>query len=623
MNTSNRNAVFDKVGIQNLSRTAFNLSESVSFDVGFGDLIPTYCRYAVPGDTFHIAPTTIVKFNPMISPVFMECSYRHDLFFVPFRLLWFGWDEFITKGATGEVVSEIPVHVTRGKSDYPNTGVSYFNTKYYRYSFWDYIGFPMPRFFNENGEDISAPDYLRQGYVEAWTNRESLPHIFPYTAYLDIYNEYYRDQNLEPKKFIWYGSRDIGYNWRNDLPDAEEYRANFIVPPHMHLENTILKRAYRKDYFTSMLPFQQRGIIPSIPLYGEIPVNFPNTMNLNLNTNLFTSFGKDITSPGVLGDTQSGIGYSGLVTSVGGDNAKVYKVLEGGSGSGESTNTSTPLQLNTSLSSTVFNGTNINLNSGVTADLNQFRLAFAILHWMETNARTGVRYTEFLKGHFGVSPNDETLQRPRYIGSLIQPVVVSEVLQTSESNTTPLGDYAGYAQSADSGSFDPFFCEEFGVIMCISTLIPKVRYTQGIRREFTTRTPFDMFFPEFQHLSEQEVRTKEIYVDFQKYVNADTEPERAFADDEIIGFQGRYNDLRTSQDRVAGGLRDNSQGKWTLNRTFKEPPLLNESFIKIDNDEFMDLFAYTEKKPAIVNIDFNITAIRPLQYTHNPGLPRV
>lgn len=618
MNTSNRNAVFDKVGIQNLSRTAFNLSESVSFDVGFGDLIPTYCRYAVPGDTFHIAPTTIVKFNPMISPVFMECSYRHDLFFVPFRLLWFGWDEFITKGATGEVVSEIPVNILRGKSDTTNSGIPYVKMTFHRYSFWDYIGFPMPRFFNENGEDISAPDYLRQGYVDAWINRDSLPHIFPYTAYLDIYNEYYRDQNLEPKKFIWYGSRDIGYNWRNDLPDAEEYRANYIVPPFMLEKESILKRAYRKDYFTSMLPFQQRGVIPSIPLYGEIPVNFPNN-NFNINTNLYTNSGRyyDTDQEG----TPNGayIVYQNILSDIQSDTSLIKSDT---SAVEADFNTSRPLQL-TASSSNAFAGVNVNLGQGVTADLNQFRLAFAILHWMETNARTGVRYTEFLKGHFGVSPNDETLQRPRYIGSLIQPVVVSEVLQTSESNTTPLGDYAGYAQSADSGSFDPFFCEEFGVIMCISTLIPKVRYTQGIRREYTSRTPFDMFFPEFQHLSEQEVRTKEIYVDFQKYVNADTEPERAFADDEIIGFQGRYNDLRTSQDRVSGGLRDNSQGKWTLNRTFKEPPLLNESFIKIDNDEFMDLFAYTEKKPAIVNIDFNITAIRPLQYTHNPGLPRV
>lgn len=369
-----------------------------------------------------------------------------------------------------------------------------------------------------------------------------------------------------------------------------------------------------------MLPFQQRGIIPSIPLYGEIPVNFPTTMNLNLNTNLFNSSG---ISPGVRGLGDNGdvdLIYDNIVTSDGDVNQAKIRL---GDANNQYEYTSTPLNLNTSVSSTVFNGTNINLNQGVTADLNQFRLAFAILHWMETNARTGVRYTEFLKGHFGVSPNDETLQRPRYIGSLIQPVVVSEVLQTSETNTTPLGDYAGYAQSADSGSFDPFFVDEFSVIMCISTLIPKVRYTQGIRREYTARTPFDMFFPEFQHLSEQEVRTKELYVDFQAFQNIDTPPARDFQDDEIIGFQGRYNDLRTSQDRVSGGLRDNSMGKWTLNRTFKEAPLLNKSLIKIDNSEFMDLFAVTDQKPAIVNIDFNVTAIRPLQYTHNPGIPKV
>lgn len=598
-NPNSRSAVFDKVGALSLSRTAFNLSEERSFDCDLGQIIPIYHRYGVPGDTFKIDVRSLIKFNPLVSPFYGRINVRYDLFKVPFRLLWFDWEEYLTKGSTGTYTSNLPLSLHKAvlPSDEEQGLYRYTGFNYFRYSLWDYLGYPEPHIYDENGNDISEPKYLSDQAQFVSVLNESLPHAFPAMAYYAVYNDYYRDQNLE-KPFIWYGHPDCGYTWK-DYDFSNPSSANVasllsqysIVPLQTNVDS-VLKRSYRKDYFTSALPFQQRGVAPAIPISGIIPVDME------------PQYAEFVQSVALSQQLRTG--------------AKESDVIESPKVIGTTGNTAVTINSTTSQGLTSVNGS-INLAGATTADISAFRLAFAIQKWQERNARAGVRYTEYLQAHYGVKPRDERLQRPEFIGSIVHPVVVSEVLQTSQTTEdSALGDFAGHAQGSDIGGFESVFCEEFCVILCTMTIIPKPVYTQGVKRELLYRSPLEFFTPEFQNLSEQAVLNNELFVSYQNRVL--TESSESTPDKQIFGFQGRFNELRTSYDTSCGALRGNSLGKWTLTRNFKTPPILNKSFIGINGDDYKDILSTPTSKTCLCNVGVNVTAIRPLQYVAEPGL---
>lgn len=495
---SKRN-VFSQVGGLHPRRSVFDLSYEKKLTCDMAQLIPVMCDEVVPGDVFKIGNQAVVRFQPLVAPILHEINMYVHYFFVPYRILWDDWEDFISGGVDGQFADPIPewqpTLITVG-------------------SLWDFFGFPV-------GVD---PD-------------GAYPLDFPRRAYNLVYNEYYRDENLQTEVAL--------------------------------TNETILNRAWEKDYFTSALPWQQRGTAPALPIAGITSAVW--------DASDFRSLLPDVN-----------FGYS----STGGDSRGYL-------------NNATAL--NNALNH--FNSNTVDLSTASTFDIADLRLAFQIQKWMERNARAGVRYTEFLRAHFGVSPRDERLQRPEYIGGSKAPCIISEVLQTSSTDaTTPQGNLAGHGITVSDAYCGKYHAQEFGLIIGIMSIMPRSAYSQGIDKQWLRKTKYDFYFPEFANLSEQAILNAEICATGSESHNLD-----------IFGYQGRYDEMRTKNSQIVSGMRTTFD-YWHLGRQFDtgSPPVLNEDFIKCVPRK--DVFAVPSEPGLIVNFANIIKAFRPLPYMAVPGL---
>ncbi len=372
----------------------------------------------------------------------------------------------------------------------------------------------------------------------------------------------------------------------------EFYRDPNLVDEVALSNSTILYRAWKKDYFTSALPWQQRGTAPALPISGVVPIDLSSlvlgdpTVGIADNTNLASL---RASRSGATGDfnlmVNSSLGKSADINELGG--------------------------------SVVSHNGSVNLNNASTFDVATLRQAFQIQRWLELNARGGVRYTEFLRSHFGIAPKDEVLGRPQYIGGTKSSIVVSEVLQTSrtEDDTStqkgsPLGRLAGHGLGATSDYICTFTSKEFGYIIGIASWMPKPSYQQGVNRIFSRKTKFDFYFPEFAHLSEQAVTNGEIFA---------TGTSR---DSEIFGYQGAYNEMRYTPSFNCADMRD-TFSYWHLGRIFSSAPKLNAGFLTTnsayDGGIRKDIFASQNEPGLIVQFANIVKAIRPLPVYGTPG----
>lgn len=253
----------------------------------------------------------------------------------------------------------------------------------------------------------------------------------------------------------------------------------------------------------------------------------------------------------------------------------------------------------------------VDLSNGVTADVNDLRLMWQVQRWQERNNRCGSRYTEFLRAQYGVSPRDERLQRPEFIGGCKMPVITSQVLQTagdtadSSGNTTPIGTKYGQGMVVDSGYSGSYFAQEFGVLMTICFIRPKSSYQSGIERQWTPQTYLDYFNPLFVGLGEQEIRNEEVYVQTSESDNL-----------KVWGYQGRYNELRHNNSKVTGKMRD-TFSYWHLARQFDSLPNLNAEFLTCNPSK--RIFQAPSEVGFICNIGHRIDALRPMPYLAMPN----
>ena len=346
----------------------------------------------------------------------------------------------------------------------------------------------------------------------------------------------------------------------------EYYRDETLQSEVLETNELILNRNWEKDYFTSSLTEQQRGTAPALPVTGISHAIFPAS-----------SFGVSATGTNMHLNTGSSID----VNMAGG--AALLKAL--------------------------FDNNTVDLSSATTFDIADLRLAFQIQKWMERNNRAGVRYTEFLKAHFGVSPRDDRLQRPEYIGGSRAPIIISEVLQTSETDTSPQGNLAGHGISLSQSFAGKYHAQEYGLIMGIMSVMPKPCYSQGINRQWLRRTKFDFYFPEFANLSEQAIENAEICA-------KDTD---ATHNTGLFGYQGRYDEMRTKDNLIVSEMRT-VYDYWHLGRIFDPatPPVLNSSFITCIPRK--DVYAVQNVPGMIISFGNLIKAFRPLPVTAEPGL---
>lgn len=333
--------------------------------------------------------------------------------------------------------------------------------------------------------------------------------------------------------------------------------------------NFSLQRAsWTKDRFTSALPFQQRGTAPALPITGTTKAIWENA-----------------------------------------DFQQVAPSFQGGF-NGAPGNAVMQINNATAIANAVnfFNANDVDLSGASTFDVNDLRLAFQLQKWLERNARCGSRYTEFLQAHFNVAPRDERLNRPEYIGGCKSNITISEVLQTSETGTSPQGNLAGHGIGVDQKYIGKYRVKEFGLIIGLMCIRPRPAYSQGIDKQWLRTVKEDFYFPEFSHLSEQAITQAEIYA-----TGVQTENET------IFGYQGIYNEMRTKQNQVCGLLRPGqSLDYWTLGREFSAAPALNQAFIECNPSK--RIFAVTSEPGFIVTIGNIIKAFRPMPYLAEPGL---
>lgn len=502
--------LFNSISVKKPGRNIFNLSHQVKLTCNMGELVPIICDEVVPGDRFRVSSDVLVRFAPMLAPVMHQVNVYVHYFFVPNRLLWNQWEDFITGGEDGTSAplypmlsipsSQIPTYFTNG-------------------SLADYLGCPTykPNTVSRNPVEVSA---------------------LPFRAYQLCYNEYYRDQNIEEPVVISKGA---------SLSDDESL-GNLL---------TIRRRAWEKDYFTSALPWPQRGNDVSIPLEGSAPVINTSTAG-NPQVQMYEGGRWQAARNSNLKNVGGSLAVDGP-TSGTNVNARLYY----------SNN-----QLQADLTKA----------SGVT--INDLRRSFALQRWLERNARGGSRYIEQILAHFGVKSSDARLQRPEYLGGGRQAVSFSAVLQTSataEGGTeTPLAEMAGYGISVGSVNRFTRYFEEHGWILGIMSIIPRSAYSQGMPRQFFKTDKFDYYFPAFAHLGEQEILNKELYY------NPDNE-----TSNDVFGYTPRYAEYKFKNSRSCGDFRD-SLSFWTLDRQFSQAPGLNEKFVHVQPDEVNRIFAVTD-----------------------------
>lgn len=468
--------LFTQVEFTKIKSNVFDLSHDVKLSFKFGDLIPVMAVDCVPGDKFNISCDTLLRFAPLVAPVMHRIDLFCHYFFVPNRLLWpTGWEQYITGGEQGSSVPGHPfINVTA--ANWPGTPI------------FDYMGIPDPTGIPGPGADsINA---------------------LPFAAYQLIYNEYYRDENLITKYVI-------------ELVNGNN-NANITNLTRLH------KRAWEHDYFTSCLPWAQKGDPVTLPISGfedvAVLANEP---------------------PDTPGD--SAVVLEGLGVPSGNNDDKTVPY-------GSPIGPTTDLYAETS-----------QINSSA-ANITDLRRAFKIQEFLERAARGGTRYVEFLMSMFGVKSSDKRLNRPEFITGVKSPVVISEVLNTTGTVDAPQGAMAGHGVSVASGNYGSYYCEEHGWIIGIMSAIPKTAYQQGIAKKFlkiNDRTEY--YFEQFAHIGEQAVLNKEVYA----YTATGTD---------TFGYIPRYSEYKFENNRTAGDFRT-TLDYWTLTRQFATAPALNQDFI--------------------------------------------
>lgn len=519
-------SIFDTVVFPKHKRNLFNLSHERRTSAAFGQLIPIMCQEVLPGDTFQLSTSLFVRAMPMLAPLMHRVNIYTHFFFVPNRLVWDNWKTFITGGEDG---TEEPV--------FPKVSLTYTSMDEFNGSLADHLGVGFNPITGANSFTVNA---------------------LPFRAYNLIWNEYYRDQNLQ-----------------DEIEISKEDGLDTTTPLGIRIRN------WEKDYFTSSLPWTQRGPESTLPIAGEANVFLDSNGGLGRqivrtaltpNEPYETSTLGTSTSDGFLQDRESG-----------------FSVL---------------LDPNGTLKT--------DLSDATAVTINELRRSIALQRWMENNAIGGSRYIEQIFAHFGVKSSDARLQRPEFLGGSRQPLQISEVLQTSAStDSSDLGDMAGHGvSSASSKQFRRYF-EEHGFIIGIMSIMPKSSYQDGTQRLFRKYDKFDYAFPEFANLGEQPVYMSEIFQTSDNFANSDGSK----INDNVFGYQSRYSEYKYVPNTVHGDLRSDAFSPWTLVRKFHMPPTLNSQFITADwsEEDLSRIFPITDSETQfIVQLYNKVKAVRLL-----------
>ena len=592
-------SIFSSVPIPKPKRNLFNLSYSNRFSCKLGQLVPIFCKPVVPGDTFKVSSEIFIRTAPLVSPMFQEMKVYVHYFYVPNRLIMDKWEQFISPHATLQEPN--PSELILPHIDMkPDLGTS------------DDL---LPEQLFATGELLDFLGYNR-------TEHHKKVSLLPINAYNLIYQQYYRDQNLGKAStiddpVILNEARYYPVDWT----DESTSYANLTGEQLMSYFK-LRQKAWKKDYFTSALPFTQRGSDVRIPLYGngDISEKLISNRPANLSTAVDFTYqgipGADFIVPGTdgfeyinkaIGITEDSSEQPIVGSSTGQISATPF--IHDGTGDSPATISNIAKHLT------------LDLEQVNAATINEFRRALALQKYFETSARVGGRYKEFVLGHFGVNVPDGRLQRAEYLGGGMQVLNIGEVVQTSstistEKDTYPLGQMAGRGIAyGNQNKFRHTFVEH-GYVLGIMSIQPDAAYYQGIQKDLQKLDRLDFYTPEFAQIGEQPIAVSELYV------NGLTEQEM----DETFGYTPRYAEYKFSLNEIHGEFK-NTLDTWHMARKFDAKPTLSKEFIEINEyqDGLNRVFAVqgSEEKPIehfYCFVKNFVKALRPMPVYGVPSL---
>jgi len=462
-----------------MKRSKFSLSNYKLLTCDMGELVPCGLQEVLPGDTIQQATSLLLRVSPLLAPVMHPVQVRVHHWFVPHRLVWDDWEKFITGGPDGMDASVFPT-ITFGGGTGAAVG-----------SLADYLGVPT----GVNNIEVSA---------------------LPFRGYAKIWNENYRDQDLETELVI-------------DKTSGADTTTN----------TTLQNVDWEKDYFTSSRPWAQKGADITVPLGSRAPISGLGIAPAQTFPTAGSTL-KDATT------AAAGVVYPNSFT------VPANGILMRGTGSGAS----------------AIPDVYADLSQATSASINDLREAFALQRYEENRARYGSRFTEYL-AFLGIRSSDARLQRPEYLGGGKQIIQFSEVLQTGVTTSgaaAGVGNLKGHGIGAVRSNRYRKFFEEHGYVYSFVSVKPKTMYAQGLSRTWNRRVKEDFWQKELQHIGQQEVLNKELYA-------AHATPEGTF------GYQDRYDEYRRSESTIAGDFRS-TLDYWHYARIFASDPTLNAAFVK-------------------------------------------
>lgn len=572
---------FNQVPQTHVSRTRFKRDQNILTTFDAGKLIPFYVDEVLPGDTFNVNTAAIIRMTTPKYPVFDDAYIDFYYFFCPNRILW---DKF--KYFMGEVENipwmpeqnyDVPAiiikggNVTKDEKKGPKEE-----------SILDYMGIPthINEAGNTNGIKINA---------------------LPIRAYVTIWNEFFRDQNVSNSAVVDTSSIDYDYI------DHGENATNEQILQEAWTGGRCLPVSKFHDYFTSCLPYPQRGPEVTIGLTGNAPIKL---------------YGQDAYG-------ESGMTEKDVITNYG-TTSTATEIMQNNFGIKENGNAKAPYILTGQVSGSnklyYADGTEAindvaryaaDLSNIQAATINQLRQAFAVQHYYEALARGGSRYREQVRALFGVSISDKTVQVPEYLGGGRYHVNINQIIQTSGQQTTedtPIGETGAMSVTPiNESSFTKSF-EEHGFVIGVMCVRHNHSYQQGLERFWSRSDRLDYYFPQFANIGEQPVKKKEIMLT------------GTSTDEETFGYQEAWADYRMKPNRVSGKMRSNATGTldfWHYADNYKAVPTLSQEWMNEGKAEIARTLIVQDEPQffGAIRVMNNTTRCMPLYSV--PGLEKL